>query len=175
MPLRMDDLGRYRSRTGDRVRFGFVLLFLLLLEFYLRPSLVEGRAVPDFLVLVLLLLAIRESPGAAAMTGLIIGLVVDVLTPVHFGAGMLTYVLVGWGAAWGRSIFFADNLLVNAALFFVGTWVRNALMLVFSGTPIAQLPAQLLVWSPLQALTTAAVGVAVVAIFRDWLAIRIEA
>jgi hypothetical protein len=87
---------------------------------------------------------------------------------------MLSHVLVGWGAAWGRSIFFADNLLVNFALFFVGTWVRDLLLLLFSGTALARLPVELLIWSPLQALSTAIVGILVVVIFRDWLAIRIE-
>jgi rod shape-determining protein MreD len=166
---------RRRTRGADTIRVVFVLAVLLVLEFYLRPSLVEGHGVPDFLILVLLLLAIREEPGAGALTGLVIGLVVDVLNPAHFGAGMLSHVLVGWGAAWGRSIFFADNLLVNFALFFVGTWVRDLLLLLFSGTALARLPAELLIWSPLQALSTAIVGILVVVIFRDWLAIRIEA
>jgi len=165
---------RRRARRGDRWRLVAVLVLLLVLEFYLRPSLVDGRGIPDFLMLVLLLIAIRVEPGMAAVTGFVIGLVVDVLTPAHFGAGILAHVLVGWGASWGRAIFFADNLLVNAALFFFGTWVRDLLMLVFSGTPLSRLPAGVLVWAPLQALSTAIVGIAVVIVFRDWLAIRLE-
>jgi rod shape-determining protein MreD len=166
---------RRRGHSGDRLRVSFVLVVLLFLEFYLRPSIVESpHGMPDFLILVLLLLAIREEPGVGALTGFVTGLVVDVLTPAHFGAGILANVLVGWGAAYGRGIFFADNLLVNAALFFIGTWVRDVLMLVFSGTAVRALPAEILVWAPLQALSTAALGVLVVMIFRDWLAIRIE-
>jgi rod shape-determining protein MreD len=166
---------RRRSRGADRLRVGVVLVVLVFLEFYLRPSLVESpHGMPDFLILMLLLLAIREEPGAGALTGFAIGLVTDVLTPAHFGAGILANVLVGWGAAYGRGIFFADNLLVNAALFFIGTWVRNVLMLLFSGTALHLLPAEILLWSPLQALSTAVVGVVVVVVFRDWLAIRID-
>ncbi|MES1259876.1 MAG: rod shape-determining protein MreD [Gemmatimonadota bacterium] len=154
---------------------GFVLLVLLVLEFYMVPSLVESpHGMPDFLILILLLLAIREKPGLGALTGFAIGLVIDVLTPAHFGAGILASVLVGWGAAYGRGIFFADNLLVNAALFFFGTWVRDVLMLLVSGTPVRSLPIEILLWAPLQALSTAVVGVIVVVVFRDWLAIRIE-
>jgi hypothetical protein len=37
------------------------------------------------------------------------------------------------------------------------------------------MPTEALVWAPLQSLSTAIVGVAVVIVFRDWLAIRIEA
>ena len=165
---------RRRSRRGDRWRLGAVLAALLVLEFYLRPSLIEGRGMPDFLILVLLLLAIRTDPGIAAAIGFVIGLVVDVLTPAHFGAGILAHVLVGWGASWGRAIFFADNLLVNIALFFFGTWIRDVLLLFFSGTPIGRLPANIFVWAPLQAMTTAIVGIVVVMVFRDWLAIRLE-
>ena len=166
---------RRRSRFSDRFRVGVVLVVLLLLEFYLVPSVVESKhGMPDFLILMLLLLAIREEPGVGALTGFLIGLVVDVLTPAHFGAGILANVLVGWGAAYGRGIFFADNILVNAGLFFLGTWVRDVLMLLFSGTPLRALPAEVLVWAPLQSLSTAVVGVVIVVIFRDWLAIRIE-
>lgn len=166
---------RRRSRFSDRFRVGAVLVVLLLLEFYLVPSVVETtHGMPDFLILMLLLLAIREEPGVGALTGFMIGLVVDVLTPAHFGAGILANVLVGWGAAYGRGIFFADNILVNAGLFFIGTWVRDALMLLFSGTPLRSLPAEALLWAPLQSLSTAVVGVVIVVIFRDWLAIRIE-
>lgn len=166
---------RRRTRFGDRFRVGAVLVVLLLLEFYMVPSLVEAtHGMPDFLILMLLLLAIREEPGIGALTGFIIGLVVDVLTPAHFGAGILANVLVGWGAAYGRGIFFADNILVNAGLFFIGTWARDVLMLLFSGTSLRALPAEVLLWAPLQSLSTAVVGVFVVVIFRDWLAIRIE-
>ncbi len=174
MALRMGDRRR-RTRRSDGVRVAFVLGLLLLLEFYLRPSIVDGQhGVPDFLMLVLLLLAIREQPGGGALTGFAVGLTLDALTPARFGANILAHVLVGWGASWGRSIFFADNLLVNAALFFAGTWVRDILVLLLSATPWRSLPAEALVWAPLQALSTAVVGVLVVVVFRDWLAIRIE-
>jgi rod shape-determining protein MreD len=166
---------RRRSPRGARVRIALVIALLLLLEFYLRPSLIDGRGMPDFLILGLLLIAIRQSPGQAAVTGLVVGLLTDVLTPAHFGAGMLAHVIVGWGAATGRAIFFADNLLVNALLFFVGTWVRNAIVVLLSGASLSQLAVELLVWSPLQGIATAVAGVLLVLLLRDWLAIRIEA
>lgn len=163
-----------RTRSTDRFRVGLVVLLLVFADAYLVPSVVAGAWVPDLLLLSLLLLAIRQTPGRAAVIGFVIGLVMDVLTPAHFGAGILSHVLVGWGAAWGRSVFFADNLFVNAALFLIGTWVRNLLVLVLSGTALPELLVQLAVWSPLQGLSTAAVGVLVVILFRDWLAIRID-
>ena len=114
MPLRTTD--RRRSRKGDRMRVAFVLGLLLAVEFYLQPSMIEPRrGAPDLLVLALLLLAIRRTPGVAALIGFVIGLVIDVLTPARFGAGILAHVLVGWGAAWGRALFFADNQIGRAS------------------------------------------------------------
>jgi rod shape-determining protein MreD len=165
---------RSASERGEGVRVAVVLVILLLLEFYLRPSLTDWRGMPDFLVLALLLLAIRQRPGSAAVTGFCIGLLVDVLSPSRFGAGILAHVLVGWGAAWGRGIFFADNLIVNAALFFVGTWLRDVAVQILSGTSLTQLWVEAIWWAPLQGASTAAVGVVIVLLFREWLAIRID-
>ena len=42
--------------------------------------------------------------------------------------------MVGYLAAWGRAVFFADNLLVNAAFVAVALWVRDLILLLASGT-----------------------------------------
>jgi putative effector of murein hydrolase LrgA (UPF0299 family) len=82
--------------------------------------------------------------------------------------------VVGYLAAWGKAIFFAENLAVNAGFFFAGTWVRDLLVLVGGGHVEGMgLVWQLLLWSPLKAASTALVGVIVLVIFRRWLAIRI--
>lgn len=172
---RFADRRRRVHGASDRgVRLAAVVVILLLLEFYLRPSLTDWRGMPDFLILALLLVAIQQRPGVAAVTGFVVGLLVDVLTPARFGAGILAHVVVGWGASWGRGIFFSDNLIVNAALFFFGTWVRDVLVEILSGTSLTQLGVEAIWWAPLQGVTTAAVGVVIVMLFREWLAIRIE-
>ena len=140
----------------------------------MRPRLWDSRAAPDFLLLALMLVAIRARPGVAALAGFIVGIVNDVLTPASFGAGALAHTVVGYLAAWGRAVFFPDNLLVNAGLFAGGVVLRNTLELLASGTPAGQLSAGLLVWTPLQALTTAAAGIVILLLFRNWFAIRIE-
>lgn len=166
--------GPRRRRSSDRLRVGLVVTILLLLEFYLRPSLVEGQGMPDLLLLVLLLLCLRFSPGGAAVVGLVVGLTIDVLAPSRFGANMIAHVLIGYGAAWGRAVFFADNIAVNVGLFFFGTWFRNLIVLVLGGASLGTLVSEALLWGPLQGASTAAVGLVVVILFRDWLAIRIE-
>ncbi len=47
-------------------------LLLVLLHFYLRPRLWGPRLSPDFLLLALMLFAIRSRPGAAAVAGFLV-------------------------------------------------------------------------------------------------------
>ena len=159
-------------RDSGQLLLGFALLAAL--HFYVRPRLWDGRAAPDFMLLLLMLVAIRARPGVAALAGFVVGVVNDVLTPASFGAGALAHTVVGYLAAWGRAVFFPDNLLVNAGLFAGGVMLRNTLVLLASGTPAGQLSTGLLVWSPLQALTTAVAGTVILLLFRNWFAIRIE-
>ena len=162
-----------RGRRGEgRLYLGFALLFGL--HFYLRPRVFDGRAAPDFLLCALMLIAVRTRPGVAALAGFLVGLANDVLTPAAFGSAALAHTVVAYLAAWGRAVFFPDNLMVNAGLFAAGVWLRNAIVLLASGTPEGQLTSALLVWAPLQGLTTALAGLILLFVFRDWFAIRIE-
>jgi len=149
-----------------------VLGLLVALHFYVRPRLWPGRSAPDFLLLALLLFATRTRPGVAAVAGFLVGLATDILTPARFGAGALSHTVVGYLAAWGRAVFFPDNLLVNAGLFAGGVWFRTAILLLASGVTAQELGHTLAVWSPLQALSTALAGAIVVILFRVWHAIR---
>jgi rod shape-determining protein MreD len=162
------------GRDRASYRLGGVLLLLGVLHFTVRPWLGNPRAAPDFLLLALLVYAIRARPGAAAIVGFAVGLMGDALTPVAFGAGALAHTVVGYLAAWGKAVFFAENLAVNAGFFFAGTWIRDLLVLVGSGhLGGTDLLWQLALWSPLKAATTALVGVVVLVVFRRSLSIRI--
>ena len=152
----------------------FVLGVLTLLHFYLRPRVYTGQGAPDFLLLALLILSIRSRPGTAAVAGFVVGLVADVLSPARFGAGMLAHTLVAYVAAWGRAVFFADNLLVNAGVFFLGTLMRNFLVLLLSGFAAEAVFASVTLGSTLQALTTALAGVLVVLAIRHRVDFRLE-
>jgi rod shape-determining protein MreD len=155
-------------------RLRAVLVLLVVLHFTVRPWLGDQRPAPDLLLLALLVYAVQARPGGAAVAGFVIGLVSDVLTPVAFGAGALAHTVVGYLTAWGKAVFFAENLAVNAGFFFVGTWIRDLLVLLGGGhVEGRQLLWQLVLWSPLKAATTALAGVLVLLVFRRWLAIRI--
>jgi rod shape-determining protein MreD len=151
-----------------------VLILLLALHFYVRPRLGAPRYAPDFIAIGVLLYALRARPGQAAIAGLCAGLLTDALTPARFGAGALANAVVGYLAAFGRSVFFADNLLVTGGFFFIGTWLRNLLVLIASGTPMSALPLEAGVWSSLQSLSTAVVGVVLAVVLRGWLDLRIR-
>lgn len=161
-------------RKSDRYRHLLILAGLVVLHFTVREQLGGDRVAPDFLLLALLIYTIRAQPGRSAAAGFVIGLLRDAITPASFGAGALAHTLVGYLSAWSKAVFFAENLLVNGGLFFAGTWLRNMVVALASGKLAGpQIMWELLVWSPLQGLTTAITGVLVLVLFRHWLAIRL--
>jgi rod shape-determining protein MreD len=138
-----------------------VFVLLVALHFTLRP-LLAWRASIDFLVIALLLVAVRTRPGVAAMAGFALGLLSDSLTPEAFGAGALAMTIVGFGASWLKAAFFADNIALNGIFIFAGKWAFDAIFLLaehrLQGTDLL---IQLLLWSPLAAAVTAAAGLLV--------------
>jgi rod shape-determining protein MreD len=163
------------SARASRLQLALVLAILVLLHFYVRPRLWSARISPDFLVIALMLFAMRTSPGIGAVAGFVVGLAADALTPARFGAAALAHTVVGYLASWGRSLFFADNLLVNAGFVAAGLWLRDLVLLVASGTDRGRLLVELTIYSPLQALTTALFAILALAAFREWFAIRLDA
>ncbi|HTR19243.1 MAG TPA: rod shape-determining protein MreD [Gemmatimonadales bacterium] len=160
-------------RRTDKYRFWIVIALLVALQFSVRSRLGSARVAPDFLLLALLIYSIRSPAGVSALAGFLVGLAGDALTPATFGAGMLAHTLVAYFASWAKAVFFAENLFVNGCLFFGGTWVRNLIVALVSGKlKGGMLGWELLVWSPLQGLTTAIAGVVVLVMFREWLAVR---
>jgi rod shape-determining protein MreD len=159
----------------SRVQLLLVMLLLVVLQFYLRPRLWDARISPDFLLIAMMLFAMRSSPGVAALAGFAVGLIADTLTPARFGAGALAHTLVAYLASWGRAVFFADNMLVNGAFVAVGLWLRDLIVLLASGTNHRQVITELTLYSPLQALTTAAFAMVVLITFRSMFSIRLDA
>ena len=160
-------------RRTDRYRYPIILTLLVVLHFTVRSHLGDDRIAPDFLLLALLIYTIRAEPGRSAAAGFIIGLLRDAMTPVSFGAGALAHTLVGFFSSWAKAVFFAEHVFVKGCLFFAGTWLRNLIILLVSGKlQSSQVGWELLVWSPLQGLTTALVGIVVLWFFRGWLSPR---
>lgn len=157
------------SRIGG-YRFLIVIGLLVMLHFTLRPWIGSPRWAPDFLLLALMLYAIRARPGRAAVAGFTVGIMTDALMDAAFGAGAFAHTVVGYLQAWGKAVFFPDNLVVNLSFFLVGAWVRDLMVLLAGGqTDLAALMWQLGTWSLLRALTTTLTGAIFLVLFRDWL------
>src|SRR5882672_10095763 len=140
-------------RKTDRYRYPIIMTLLVLLQFTVRSHLGGDRIAPDFLLLALLIYTIRAEPGKSAAA--------------------VAHTLVGFASSWAKAVFFAEHVFVKGCLFFAGTWLRNFIVLLVSGKlQGSQVAWELLVWSPLQGLTTAVVGVAVLWFFRGWLSPR---
>ncbi|MGH7521862.1 MAG: rod shape-determining protein MreD [Gemmatimonadales bacterium] len=160
-------------RRTDRYRYPVIMTLLVVLQFTVRSHLGNDRVAPDFLLLALLIYTIRAEPGKSAAAGFILGLLRDALTPASFGVGALAHTLVGFFSSWAKAVFFAEHVFVKGCLFFAGTWLRNLIILLVSGRlQSSQVAWELLVWSPLQGLSTAVVGVVVLWLFRGWLSPR---
>jgi rod shape-determining protein MreD len=158
---------------AERGRLWAVLALLALMHFAVRPRLGTPAIAPDFLLLALLLYSIRSRPGTAALAGFLIGLASDAVSPSRVGAGALAHTVVGYLAAWGRAVFFPDNLFVNGVVIGFGVWLRNVIQILASGGSDS-LTRQLLVLAPLQALTTAVTAAVVLVLFQRWLDIRLD-
>lgn len=163
-----------RANRVSRVQVLVVMLLLVVLQFYVRPRLWDARVSPDFLLIALMLFAMRSSPGVAALAGFAVGVIADTLTPARFGAGALAHTLVGYLASWGRAVFFADNMLVNAGFVAAGLWLRDFIVLLASGTNHRQMLTELTLYSPLQALTTAGFALIVLVTFRSMFSVRLD-
>ena len=151
------------------VRLAIAFVILVLLHFTVRP-LLAWRAELDFLVIALLLMAVRVRPGTAALVGFLMGLAADSVTPVAFGAAALGMTVVGYGASWLKAVFFADNLALNGFFFFLGKWVFDLIRMVAERQHAGvELLMQALLWAPLSAAATAVVGVILLALMRPLL------
>lgn len=153
-------------RPVDLARTLVAFVVLVLLHYTLRPVL-GWRVGPDFLIIALLLVAIRVRPGTAAVLGLVMGIVADSLELHAFGAGALAMCCIGFGASWLKAVFFADDMFLNAFFFFAGKWAFDVLFLLaehrIGG---GELVRELLVWSPITAVITALWGLLTLLILR---------
>jgi rod shape-determining protein MreD len=153
-------------RPGGRGVLVALFVALLLLHIAVRP-LLDWRAEADFLLVGLLLVAVRVRPGAAALLGCATGLFLDALSPLGFGAGMLAGTVVAVAASRAKAAFFTDNVGLNALFLGVGKLAWDALYLVVERRLTgAGLLLQLGVWTPLSALVTALVGLVLLTLLR---------
>lgn len=151
------------------IRTALLFVALVAMHYFLRP-LLGWRVSMDFLVIAVLLVAVRVRPGVAALIGFALGLIGDSLAPSTFGAGALAMTLVGFSASWLKAVFFSDNVFLHAFFFFVGKWAFDILFVVAARQGgVYDMATQMVLWSPLAAALTAVTGVIVLLLFRGML------
>lgn len=143
-----------------------VVAVMVALHFTLRP-LLDWRAGVDFLVIGVLLVAVRARPATAAVVGLCFGVMLDAMTPEALGAGALAMTVMAFAASRLKAAFFVDDLALTAVFVFLGKLVFDVISLLaerrLGGTALLW---QLLAWTPASALATAVVGLVVAAVVR---------
>ncbi len=154
------------------LRAALLFIGLVALHYSVRP-LLGWRAGIDFLVIALLIVAVRLRPGGAAVVGFVLGLLADSLVPGVLGASALAMCIIGFGASWLKALFFADNVVLNGFFFFLGKWVYDLIYLAIDRRlGGSDLMMQALLWSPLAAAATAAAGVLLLLLLRPVLEVR---
>jgi rod shape-determining protein MreD len=157
---------------GATIRTILLVALMVLLHYTLRP-LLALRASADFLIIALLLVAVRVRPGVAAIFGFIVGLATDSLALGAFGAGALAMTLIGFSWSKLKAVFFADHVLLNGFFLFLGKWAYEVMMnVVERRMQGAELLMQILVWSSLSAFVTAVAGVLALMALRPVLETR---
>lgn len=153
-----------RSSSGAGLTALFVVL--LALHYSLRP-LLDWRAAVDFLVIGVLLVAVRMRPGSAVLVGLMAGVVADALAPSAFGAAAFAMAVVAFAASWLKASFFAEHVFLNALFLFVAKLGFDVIFLVAERRLTGgALWFEIGVWSPLAAGVTAIVGLGILVLFR---------
>jgi rod shape-determining protein MreD len=153
-------------RRAPGIGLAILFLVLVVLHYSVRP-LLDWRASADFLLIAVLLIAVRVRPGVGAVIGFVSGMMADALAPSAFGAAALALTLVGFGASWLKDAFFAEHVALNAIFLFLGKLAYDIVFLMAEGRLHGSaLLFQLGVWTALSAAVTAFVGLAVLLLFR---------
>ena len=163
------------SNRVSRVQMLLVMILLVVLQFYVRPRLWDTRISPDFLLIALMLFAMRSSPGLAALAGFAVGLIADTLTPARFGAACA-------GAHPGRVSGIVGPRRVLRRQHAGQRWVRGRRPLAARlhradgerNGDHRQMLIELTLYSPLQALTTRWLALIVLVAFRSMFSVRLD-
>jgi rod shape-determining protein MreD len=146
--------------------FWTFILVLILLHLTLRLGL-GFDALPDLLVVAALLGARRLGGPAAALFGLLLGVLADALAVVAFGATAVAFVVACWLGSRSRNIFEGESYLFLVVYVFLGAWLIDAIRFFVGGAAgRGEVPMMLLRQAPLTALFTAVAAVVAVVTYR---------
>jgi rod shape-determining protein MreD len=146
--------------------FWLFIAILVVLHLTLRVGL-AFTVVPDLIVVAMLLGARRLGAPAAALFGLLLGLLADSLALVGFGATAVAFVVVAFLGSRSRNFFEGDSYLFVAVYAFLGAWLVAAIRFLVGGARTrGEEPMLLLTEAPLEALLVAVAAVVALVAYR---------
>jgi hypothetical protein len=139
---------------------------LVVAHFVLHVGFGFGRGAPDLLTIGLLVAAREVSLGAAAVVGLVFGLLEDALSVLAFGANTVTMTVIGIAGAFTRDLFVGDSRLFIVSYLFAGKWMRDLLHWLMMSSNLRQpFFAEVILQGMLAAAYAAVVGIALLSLF----------
>jgi rod shape-determining protein MreD len=143
-----------------------LVVALVIAHFVLHVGFGYGRGAPDLLTIGLLVAAREVGVGAAAVVGLVFGLLEDALSVLAFGANTVTMTAIGIAGAFTRDLFVGDSRLFVVSYLFVGKWMRDLLHWLLMSADLRQpFFAEVVVQGAIAAAYAALVGIALLTVF----------
>ena len=143
-----------------------LVVALVIAHFVLHVGFGFGRGAPDLLTIGLLVAAREVGVGAAAVVGLVFGLLEDALSVLAFGANTVTMTAIGIAGAFTRDFFVGDSRLFVVSYLFVGKWMRDLLHWVLMSADLRQpFLSEVVVQGTVAAGYAALVGMALLSLF----------
>jgi rod shape-determining protein MreD len=115
------------------LRIILALWLAIILESVFAPAIRILGARPDFPLLVVVVVALREGPAGGALAGFVSGLFVDLNSAQPLGATSLMNGLIGFGVGSLGDRIVRDSTLARCIVALLATALRDAALGVFSG------------------------------------------
>ncbi|MEI7903787.1 MAG: rod shape-determining protein MreD [Candidatus Firestonebacteria bacterium] len=94
----------------------FWMFICFLLQTSFTGFMAVGNAMPNFVIIGLVLIISKEGPGNGIKTGIVAGLFQDLISGAAFGTGLIVKVLDGFLIGLLKRQTFSDNLISKAAI-----------------------------------------------------------
>ena len=113
------------------LRLLLVLWVAIVLQSMLAPAVEIFGARPDFALLVVLLVALREGPAGGALAGFLAGLFVDLNSAQTLGATSLANALLAFGVGSISDRLVGDSIVARALVVFAAATLRDVALAAF--------------------------------------------
>ena len=155
-------------------------ILLIVLALFLQTSWIEALAIwdlkPDMVVLVIVLAGITSGQIEATLLGFFSGFLLDIYAPPEWmGLNALAYSLVGFAVGYSRVGVVAEDVQVQAAIFFLSSLLHNVIyFVIYAISDPLNIGFLLIRYGLGTAIYTALVGLGLSLAFARFFNVRIE-